>query len=98
MSANSNKINLVTNQLLEIGACWAISKRKFRDNRFSPPRYHIHPDASQPEEGAIRTFDTLDQILEYCKARQQAALAYSLDQPESALQIMEDFEDWLMNV
>ena len=73
------KKDKVREALREVGAAFAIRSDRFMDP--SDPygaqvrrekRYHVHPDASQPEVTAMLRFRTLDEILGWAAAAKQA--------------------------
>ncbi len=87
----------VTRGLLEIGACWATSTQRYicadhnccqRFNQVQRPLYHVNPDASRPEQLAIRCFHNLDEIAAYIKAIQECRA-----DPERAFEIMDRYEE-----
>lgn len=75
MSARKERI---TNDLLELGACYAVSSEKTilpNDGYGARPSYHVHPDASYPHQNSIERFDTLADLEEYIEVRKRIQAA-----------------------
>lgn len=68
-----NEGDPITRGLLDIGACWAVSDKKYQGTGFNDvrPTYHIHPDSSYPHEANIIRFDSKKEIAGWIKTIKQ---------------------------
>ena len=74
----------VTRGLVEVGACWATSDKKFigaNDGFDAKASYHVHPDATMPRQDDICTFSNLNEIADFIHAKKAVKAAKT---PEGA--------------
>ena len=72
----------ITTRMRALGMAWAIQSDKFvspNDPMGAQVRgektYHVHPDASEPWQNAIKRFRTLNELSEYLDWREKVAEA-----------------------
>ena len=69
----------LTKRMKDLGMAWATRSDKFVDPNDPmgerTPTYHVHPDASQPWQNAIKRFRTLNELTEYIDWREKVAEA-----------------------
>ncbi len=63
----------ITKGLLEIGACWCVSDKKYQGTGFNDvrPMWHVHPDSSYPHEANVMRFNNLQEIAGYIDVMKQ---------------------------
>lgn len=70
----------ITRKLTALGAAWAVRSDKYTspddslDDRASGRKtWHVHPDASEPDQRSIRQFDTLAELEAWIQARKDGS-------------------------
>ena len=70
------KTEQMVKALSDVGACFAVTSAKYvavRDGREAKPSYHIHPDASDPQEKRIVRIFSQEQFIDWIRTTKAAA-------------------------